>query len=168
MDIIKEYLDSLKTDGLKPSTIKHARITLNKFNNGIDGKSLLEIDKHDIDTFIIALSETCNQKTTKSHIGRLNLFYEYLVEDEEIINHNPVKRKAKRLTNGNNHTNRPKRTFEEVKEFAAHRKGRASPYGWRRFLVSQQDYIRFCCSATIRVLLNGRREARFADEMRER
>lgn len=117
MELIQDYLNSLKTDGLKPSTIKHVRITLNKFNNCIDGKSLLEIDKHDIDRFIIALSEICNQKTTKSHVGRLNRFYEYLVEDLEIIDRNLVKRKAKRLTNGNNHTNRPKRTFEEVKEF---------------------------------------------------
>ncbi len=58
--------------------------------------------------------------------------------------------------------------IEEVKEFAAHRRGRASPYGWRRFLVSQQDYIRFCCNATINVLLNGQREARLADKKRER
>lgn len=117
MDLILKYLNSLKTDGLKPSTIKHARITLNKFNNCIDGKSLLEIDIDDIDKFINALSETCNQKTTKGHVGRLNLFYEYLVEDVEILDRNPVKRKAKRLKNGNNQTDRPKRTFEEVNKF---------------------------------------------------
>jgi integrase len=117
VDLIQEYLDSLKTDGLKPSTIKHVRITLNKFNNCIDGKSLLEIDRHDIDRFINELSETCNQKTLKNDIGRLNLFYEFLMEDLEIIDRNPIKRKYKRLTSGNNHTNRPKRSFEEVKDF---------------------------------------------------
>ena len=117
MDLILKYLNSLKTDGLKPSTIKHARITLNKFNNCIDGRSLLEIDRDDIDTFIIALSETCNQKTTKGHVDRLNLFYEYLEEELEIIDRNPVKRKAKKMSKGNNHTDRPKRTFEEVNKF---------------------------------------------------
>ncbi|UCE59060.1 MAG: hypothetical protein JSU63_16645 [Phycisphaerales bacterium] len=58
--------------------------------------------------------------------------------------------------------------IEEVKEFAACRGGKVSPYGWRRFLVSQQDYIRFCCHATIRVLLNSGKEAHLADMTRER
>ena len=44
---------------------------------------------------------------------------------------------------------------KEVREFASSRGGSGSPYGWRRYLVSQQDYMRFCCHATVRALLNG-------------
>ena len=117
MELIQEYLNSIKTDGRKPNTIKHTQITLNKFKKTIGAKIFLEIDRHDIDRFINDLAETCNQKTIKGHIGRLNLFYEFLVEDAELIDRNPVKRKFKRLTSGNNHTNRPKRNFDEVKNF---------------------------------------------------
>ena len=44
---------------------------------------------------------------------------------------------------------------EEVKTFAALRGADGSPYGWRRYVVSQQDYIRFCCHATIRALFDS-------------
>jgi hypothetical protein len=47
---------------------------------------------------------------------------------------------------------------EEIKEFAGQRGGGESPFGWRRYVVSQQDFIRFCCHATIRALLSGRDE----------
>lgn len=50
------------------------------------------------------------------------------------------------------------RVVAEIKGFAAHRTGSGSPYGWRRYTVSQQDYIRFCCHQTIRALLDGPRE----------
>ena len=56
----------------------------------------------------------------------------------------------------------------EVRGFAAKRKGKASPYGWRRYLVSQREYIRFCCHATIRALLDRREENLFADVTRQR
>jgi hypothetical protein len=43
----------------------------------------------------------------------------------------------------------------EVREFAARRGADDSPYGWRKYVVSQQHYIRFCCFATIRDLLHS-------------
>lgn len=43
----------------------------------------------------------------------------------------------------------------DIKEYARRRGADESPYGWRRFVVSQQDFIRYCCHATIRGLLNG-------------
>ena len=44
---------------------------------------------------------------------------------------------------------------DEIKTFAARRDADGSPYGWRRYVVSQQDYIRFCCHATIRALFDS-------------
>ena len=43
----------------------------------------------------------------------------------------------------------------DVRQFAQGRTADDSPYGWRRFLVSQQAYIRFCCHVTVRNLLRG-------------
>lgn len=43
-----------------------------------------------------------------------------------------------------------------IREYAALRSGDDSPYGWRKFVVSQQHFIRYCCYATIRDLLSGR------------
>lgn len=50
----------------------------------------------------------------------------------------------------------------DIQAFARLRGADDSPYGWRRYVVSQQAYIRFCCSATIRALLGGPREAGFS------
>lgn len=44
---------------------------------------------------------------------------------------------------------------EDIKDYARRRGADGSPYGWRRYIVSQQDFIRYCCHATIRGLLNG-------------
>jgi len=44
---------------------------------------------------------------------------------------------------------------DEIKTFAARRDADASPYGWRRYVVSQQDFVRFCCHATIRALFDS-------------
>ncbi|MCC6652130.1 MAG: hypothetical protein IT348_13340 [Candidatus Eisenbacteria bacterium] len=44
---------------------------------------------------------------------------------------------------------------DEVREFAAGREGLESPYGWKLYLVSQQHFMRFCCHATVRALMNG-------------
>lgn len=49
-------------------------------------------------------------------------------------------------------------TIREIKVFAADRDGDTSPYGWRKYMVSQQHYIRYCCHATIRALLGPRYE----------
>jgi len=51
----------------------------------------------------------------------------------------------------------------DVRRFAEVRNADESPYGWRRYVVNQQEYIRYCCHATIRALLNGRDQATLAD-----
>lgn len=43
----------------------------------------------------------------------------------------------------------------EIRAFASGRDADDSPYGWRRYVVSQQEFIRFCCHATIHALLTG-------------
>jgi len=53
---------------------------------------------------------------------------------------------------------------EDVRHYAAIRSADDSPYGWRRYVVSQRDYLRYCCYATIRSLLYGQHE----DVLRER
>jgi hypothetical protein len=40
-----------------------------------------------------------------------------------------------------------------IRQFAAERNADESPYGWRRYVVSQQEFVRYCCHATIRELL---------------
>ena len=42
---------------------------------------------------------------------------------------------------------------EEVRRFAEARGADASPFGWRKYLASQLHYIRFCCYATVRALI---------------
>lgn len=46
----------------------------------------------------------------------------------------------------------------DIRRFARGRQGDPSPYGWRKYVVSQQHFIRYCCHATIRELLNERTE----------
>ncbi len=46
----------------------------------------------------------------------------------------------------------------ELREFAERRGADESPYGWRKYVVSQQEFIRFCCHATIRALLEVQSE----------
>ena len=45
-----------------------------------------------------------------------------------------------------------------VRRFAEQRGAGGSPYGWRKYLVSQQDYFRFCSYATLQALLGGEDE----------
>ncbi len=45
----------------------------------------------------------------------------------------------------------------EIQDFAALRDSDGSPYGWRRYVVAQQGFMRYCCHATIRSLLSGDR-----------
>lgn len=45
--------------------------------------------------------------------------------------------------------------IEDVRRFASIRDANASPYGWRRYVVSQEEFIRFCCHATVRELMQG-------------
>lgn len=41
----------------------------------------------------------------------------------------------------------------EIRRFAQQRKTGAGPYGWRKYVVSQQHFIRFCCHAVLSPLL---------------
>jgi hypothetical protein len=43
----------------------------------------------------------------------------------------------------------------EVKRFAQRRSADKSPFGWRKYLASQQHYLRFCCHQTVRSLIDG-------------
>ena len=56
----------------------------------------------------------------------------------------------------------------DVQKFARMRGGDDSPYGWRKYVVSQQLYIRYCCHATIRALLSSQSEPVPADVGREK
>lgn len=47
----------------------------------------------------------------------------------------------------------------DIQSFAEKRGGDDSPYGWRKYVVSQQAFIRYCCHVTIRELLSGRDES---------
>lgn len=55
----------------------------------------------------------------------------------------------------------------DVQRFAGMRGGDDSPYGWRKYVVSQQHFIRYCCHATIRALLSGEPEPVLAAAGRE-
>jgi hypothetical protein len=44
---------------------------------------------------------------------------------------------------------------EDVRRFARHRGADENPYGWRKYIVSQQHFIRYCCHTAIRGLLEG-------------
>jgi hypothetical protein len=41
----------------------------------------------------------------------------------------------------------------EVQRYAESRSAKDSPYGWRRYLVSQTDYVRYCCFSVARELM---------------
>ena len=47
------------------------------------------------------------------------------------------------------------RVCTEIKRFAERRSADASPFGWRKYIASQQAYLRFCCHAVIRVLVGS-------------
>ncbi len=42
----------------------------------------------------------------------------------------------------------------EIQRFARHRDADRSPYGWRKFLASQENFWRFCCAVTTRELIH--------------
>ena len=52
----------------------------------------------------------------------------------------------------------------DIQGFAERRGADANPYGWRKYVVSQQHFIRYCCYATIRALLAGQDDAVLAGE----
>ncbi|MCO6436184.1 MAG: hypothetical protein J5J06_03760 [Phycisphaerae bacterium] len=43
---------------------------------------------------------------------------------------------------------------EDIRRFAAQRGADGSPYGWRKYVVSQQGFMRYCCHRTIGELLD--------------
>ena len=47
---------------------------------------------------------------------------------------------------------------DEIRSFARQRGADESPYGWRKYVVSQQHFIQYCCSSTVGALLNRRIE----------
>ena len=47
---------------------------------------------------------------------------------------------------------------DEIRSFARQRDADGSAYGWRKYVVSQQHFIQYCCSSTVRALLNTRSE----------
>jgi len=57
---------------------------------------------------------------------------------------------------------------EDIAEFAQNRNADNSPYGWRKFVVSQQGFMQYCCYATIRSLLGGERYTASVPERSER
>jgi hypothetical protein len=52
--------------------------------------------------------------------------------------------------------------LEQVRSFARERDGHQSPYGWRKYIRSQELYVRFSCSATIRSILAQDKNSRTA------
>ncbi len=47
------------------------------------------------------------------------------------------------------------RVSAKIKRFSESRSADASPFGWRKYVASQQYYLRFCCHQTIRALTRG-------------
>lgn len=47
----------------------------------------------------------------------------------------------------------------DIKRYAALRGANESPFGWRRYVVSQQGFVQYCCYATIQELLGGQHES---------
>lgn len=43
--------------------------------------------------------------------------------------------------------------LDEVRRFAHRRAGQESPYGWRKYIKSQELYVRYCCWSMIRTIL---------------
>jgi hypothetical protein len=54
----------------------------------------------------------------------------------------------------------------EIRRFALRRNAEESPYGWRKFLASQENFWRFCCAVTTRELI--RQEVTQVVALRER
>ena len=54
----------------------------------------------------------------------------------------------------------------EIRRFALRRNAEDSPYGWRKFMASQENFWRFCCAVTTRELI--RQEVTQVVALRER
>lgn len=60
------------------------------------------------------------------------------------------------------------RVCAEIKRFSESRSADASPFGWRKYVASQQNYLRFCCHQTIRSMMRSAAEGAGAAEGTER
>jgi hypothetical protein len=56
---------------------------------------------------------------------------------------------------------------KQLKEFARHRDGGRSPYGWQRWMKSQELYVRFCSAMLIRTIKQLNAKARDTAEPHE-
>lgn len=118
MDYIEEYLKNLATAGRSQSTIINGGGVLRRFERVIGKKSLLDVDREDVELFILDLQKTIKKQLSIYHrLNTVKNFYDFLVEDLEVLTRNPIKQKMKRMDRGKTATNRPKRTFKEVYEF---------------------------------------------------
>jgi len=54
-------------------------------------------------------------------------------------------------------------TVADLRAFAARRDAEGNPYGWRKYVVSQQAFMRYCCHRTIGALLKGEEASVEAD-----
>ncbi len=43
--------------------------------------------------------------------------------------------------------------LDEIRDYGGEREGHSSPYGWRRYVASQELFVRYCCWSTIRTIL---------------
>ncbi len=44
---------------------------------------------------------------------------------------------------------------QAIRGFARQRDSDENPFGWRKYVVSQRDYIRFCCHETVKTLMRS-------------
>ncbi len=51
----------------------------------------------------------------------------------------------------------------KVRRFSESRSADSSPFGWRKYVASQQSYLRFCCHETIRALMESSMDQRAAN-----
>lgn len=57
---------------------------------------------------------------------------------------------------------------QDIAEFARQRSADNSPFGWRKYVVSQQGFIQYCCYVTIHSLLSGESRTAAVENQRER
>ena len=58
--------------------------------------------------------------------------------------------------------------IREIRAFASKRDTGESAYGWRKYVVSQQHFIEYCCYATLSAILSNQDETGLAEGSRER
>jgi hypothetical protein len=56
-----------------------------------------------------------------------------------------------------------KDTLADIRAFANRRSSGESPYGWREYVVSQQEFFKYCCYRTVGAMFLGPSESGVAD-----